>query len=110
MLDACVLSYGAGVGQAHIQTRVHQAIDQPVPVVGRFHDAGQQFALEWLKYLSYDLKIIRMAFLVMHNIVIINHRDQIVVCMKVNSAIKCHGHLLFQVIHCCLHFNEYHLI
>ena len=43
VLETGILRDGARMGQTDIEPGLHQAIHQPIPVVGRFHHASCQF-------------------------------------------------------------------
>ena len=93
VLQSFVLLDRSGIGEMHVEARVLQAIDQPVPVVGRLdHDAGQLLLPANQK--ANDLRdVVRQALLCHNPIGIVDNSDNAVVGMQINPAIH-HPRLL----------------
>ena len=87
VLQSFVLLDRSGIGQMHVEAGVLQAIDQPIPVVGRLdHHAGQLVLPSSKK--ADDLRdVVWQAFLRYYPIGIVDNSDNAVVGMQINSAV-----------------------
>ena len=83
VLQSFILLDRRRVGEMHLEAGVLQAIDQPIPVVGRLdHDAGQ-FVLPPSQK-AHDLRnVVRQALLRRNAIGIVDDRDHAVVGMQI---------------------------
>jgi hypothetical protein len=73
---------------------LHQSVDEPVPVVGRFDDYARDVCLIRRSWLQNGGQIIGEASLIDHLVLLIEEDDHTVVCMEINPAIEWHRWLL----------------
>ena len=59
VLESVVLNNRPSVHQAHLVPRIHQPIDQPVPIEGRLYRHSHELRPEWLQRRLGDRKIVR---------------------------------------------------
>ena len=87
VLEAVVLADGSGVGQFDVEPGFLQAVDQPVPVVGRFDDHAGQLPLPWLEKPDDLFQVVREPLFRDDLVAVIRYRYHAVVRVQVNSAI-----------------------
>src|SRR6202022_2612329 len=87
VLESVVLLDRSGVGEMHVHACVLQAIDQPIPIVGRLdHDTGQLVLPSSQK--ADDLRdVVWQALLRYYPIGIVDNSDNAVVGMQINPAV-----------------------
>jgi len=88
------------MGQVHPVARVHQPIDQPVPIIGGFHDHALHGGPIGLQRSQDKGQIIPQALLIQHLIGVITHNDHTIGGMEIDSRITLHGYLLVKVDEC----------
>ena len=71
--------HGDGVGEFDVEARCHQAIDQPVPVVGGFDDDAGEFVPMRGKQRQYLLQIVGTAFADQNLVGFVGHHNHAVV-------------------------------
>src|SRR5215831_1425156 len=90
ILQSIVLLDRRGVRKMKSVALLHQSIDQPVPVVGRFHYdplKGSAIARELLRDHG---KIVRQTLLTHHLIVLVDHHSHVVGGMQINGSVQFH--------------------
>src|SRR5215475_12998855 len=69
---------------------LQQSIDQPVPVIGRFHYDPLKRSAIARELLRDQGKIVRQALLIHHLIVLVNHHRHVVGGMQINCSVQFH--------------------
>jgi hypothetical protein len=88
VLESVVAFHGDGVGEPDGVAFGHQAIDQPVPVVGGFDDHACQFVAVRRKQREYRRKVVGTAAADEHLVRLVRHHDNAIVRMQVYTAIS----------------------
>lgn len=84
--QAVVLFHGDGVGEFDRVARSHQAIDQPVPVIGGLDDHGREFALARRKQREYLREIVGTAAADQYLVSFVRRHHNAIVGMQVYAA------------------------
>ncbi|KFB68942.1 MAG: hypothetical protein CAPSK01_001131 [Candidatus Accumulibacter vicinus] len=90
MLQALVLLDRRRVHQVHPIARFHQAVDQPIPVVGGLDGNALDLLAVGTKRLANPLQIVRQAPLQHHSIRLVQNHQHAIVGMKVNCSVQFH--------------------
>jgi hypothetical protein len=70
---------GGWIGQLHLITGFHQPVDEPVPVVGRFHDDASQVMPVCSEQFQYPRQVIWNTLLKQNLIVVVDHHDKAII-------------------------------
>ena len=90
LLDRC------GVGQMNSMSLVHQAVDQPVPVVGRLDDNALEPIPIARELLGDQWQIVGQPLLINHLILFIDQHRHVVIRVQIDRAVQFHLRLLLR--------------
>ncbi len=92
MLQAFVLLNRGGVGHMHRVAGFHEPINQPLPIIGGFHDEAVYVWLKRMELKKNVRHVIGRSLFVHDLFLLINQYDHTGVAMDVNPAVQfCHG-------------------
>ncbi len=88
VLESVVAFHGDGIGKPDVVAFGHQAVDQPVPVVGGFDDHPGQFNAVRREQGEYLRKVVGTAPAEQHLVGLVRHHDNAIVRMQIYTAIS----------------------
>src|SRR5262245_54677391 len=90
ILQSIVLLDRRSIGEMKSVALLHQSINQPVPVIGRFHYDPLKGSVIARELLSDQGKIVRQALLIHYLILLVNHHRHVVGRMQINGSVQFH--------------------
>src|SRR4029453_4137430 len=90
ILQPLVLLYRRGVGEMNSVALLHESIDQPVPVVSRFHHDPLKRSPIARELLRDQREIVGQALLIHHLILLVDPPRPVVGGMQINCSVQFH--------------------